>query len=87
MFSKLTDTSKATIFTVLVLLTALGAALLFKTLGLTLESPAAGLCIFTPALAGPVMLLVVTRDGFSGEGWKTLVLTVWASVSGGSLSE
>ena len=74
MFPKLTDTRKATIFTVLVLLMALGGALLFKVLGLTSKGPAAGLYMFALALAALVMLLVVTRDGFSKEGWKTLGL-------------
>jgi len=27
--------------------------------------------MFTPALTALIMMLVVTRDGFSREGWKT----------------
>jgi len=73
MFTKLTDTSKATIFTVLVLLMALAMAFLFRAMGVTSEGPV-GLYMLTPALAALVMLLVITRDGFSKEGWKGLGL-------------
>jgi membrane protease YdiL (CAAX protease family) len=74
MFTRLGGTSKATIFTVLVLLMALIAALLIRTLGITSEFVAAGLYMFTPAEAALIMLLVVTRDGSSKEGWKSLGL-------------
>ena len=74
MFTKLTDTSKATIFTVLVLFMAMAVALLFKVGGLTSEGPVIGLYMCTPALAALVMLLVITRDGSSREGWKSLGL-------------
>lgn len=75
MFPKLTDTSKATIFTVLVLLMALAMALLFKAGVLTSEGPVViDLYMCTPALAALVMLLVITRDGFSKKGWKDLGL-------------
>jgi uncharacterized protein len=83
MFTKLTDTSKATIFTVLVLLMALAMAFVFRAMGVTSsEGPTIGLYMSTPALAALVMLLVVTRDGFSREGWKglglhRLGLSVW----------
>jgi membrane protease YdiL (CAAX protease family) len=73
MFTNLTDTSKATIFTVLVLLMALAMAFLFRAMGVTSEGPV-GLYMLTPALAALVMLLVITRDGFSKEGWKGLGL-------------
>jgi uncharacterized protein len=73
MFTRLTDTSKATIFTVLVLLMALAMAFLFRAMGVTPEDPV-GLYMLTPALAALVMLLVITRDGFSKEGWKGLGL-------------
>ena len=82
MFTKLTDTGKATIFTVLVLFMALGIALLFKAGVFTSEGPVIALYMCTPALAALVMLLVITRDGFSKEGWKglglhRLGLSVW----------
>src|SRR5215207_7919124 len=74
MFTKLTDTSKAAIFSVLALCMDVGAALLIRML----EIPP-GLAMFavwmsTPALAALIMLLVVTRDGYSKEGWKSLGL-------------
>ena len=74
MFTKLTDTSKATISTVLVLFLALAMVLLFRALGITSEGPVIGLYMCTPAMVALVMLLVVTRDGFSREGWKGLGL-------------
>ena len=73
MFTKLTDTNKAAIFTVLVLLMALAVALYLRVLGITSESAAAWY-MFTPTLAVLVMLLIVTQDGYSKEGWKTLGL-------------
>jgi len=53
---------------------ALGAALVIGALGIT--SGFAGVAIYmgTPAEAALIMLLVVTRDGFSREGWKSLGL-------------
>jgi uncharacterized protein len=74
MFTRLHDTNKATIFTVLVLLMALVAALVIRALGITSEFVAAALYMFTPAEAALIMLLIVTRDGFSREGWKVLGL-------------
>jgi uncharacterized protein len=74
MFTRLHDTNKATIFTVLVLLMALVAALVIRALGIT--SGFAGFAFYmgTPAVAVLIMLLVVTRDGYSREGWKSLGL-------------
>jgi len=74
MFTKLADTSKAAIFAVLVLILAVGAALLINML-----APIADLVMFaiwmsTPTVATLIMLLVVTRDGYSKEGWKSLGL-------------
>src|ERR671938_559358 len=74
MFTKLTDTSKAAIFTVLVLFLAVGAALLINMLGLTTGSGMFALWMSTPTVATLVMLLVVTRDGYAREGWKSLGL-------------
>jgi membrane protease YdiL (CAAX protease family) len=74
MFTRLTDTSKATIFSVLVLLLAVGDALLIKALGLTLGLGLAALWMCTPTVATLIMLLVVTREGYSKEGWKSLGL-------------
>jgi membrane protease YdiL (CAAX protease family) len=73
MFTRLGDTSKATIFAVLVLLLALAAALLIRVLGIS-GGGAVLLYMSTPTLAVLVMVLVVTRDGHSIEGWKVLGL-------------
>jgi hypothetical protein len=72
MFTKLTDKTKAAIFSVLVLLMAVGAALLIRVLGLTPGFGMAALWSSTPAVATLIMLLVVTREGYSREGWKSL---------------
>jgi membrane protease YdiL (CAAX protease family) len=90
MFVKLTDTNKAAIFGVLVLCMSVGTALLIRFLGL---SPGPGmwtLWSFTPTVATLIMLLVVTRDGYSKEGWKSLGLhrlglSVWWIAFGGTL--
>jgi membrane protease YdiL (CAAX protease family) len=74
MFTKPTDTNKAAIFSVLVVLMALVAAVLTRFLDLT---PNLGMWILwscTPTVAALIMLLVLTRDGYSREGWKVLGL-------------
>ena len=53
---------------------ALAAALVIGALGITSEFVAAALYMFTPTVAALIMLLVVTRDGFFREGWKSLGL-------------
>src|SRR5918993_4904128 len=73
MFTKLTDTSKAAVFAVLVLCMSVGAALLIRMLDLS-GFVLAGVWSFTPTVAALIMLLVVTRDGYSKEGWKSLGL-------------
>ena len=75
MFPKLTDTSKGAVFTVLVLLLAVVAALSINMLGLASSELVWGsVWSITPAVAALIMLLVVTRDGYSREGWKSLGL-------------
>jgi membrane protease YdiL (CAAX protease family) len=74
MFTKLTDTSKAAIFSVLVLCLAVGAALLIRFLELTPNLLMWVLWSCTPTVAALIMLLVVTREGYSREGWKSLGL-------------
>jgi len=74
MFGKPTNTSKAAIFSVLVLVMAVGAALVIRTLGLTDGMGMWILWSCTPTVAALVMLLVVTREGYSKEGWKSLGL-------------
>src|SRR5918999_6095867 len=90
MFTKLTDTTKAAIFSVLVLLMAVGAALSIRILELV---PSMGMWVLwsiTTTAAALVMLLVVTRDGYSREGWNSLGLhrpglSVWWIAFGGTL--
>src|SRR4028118_916283 len=90
MFAKLADTNKATIYSVLVLLMAVGAALSIRILEI---SPSMGMWVLwsiTPTAAALVMLLVVTRDGYCREGWKSLGLhrpglSVWWIAFGGRL--
>jgi membrane protease YdiL (CAAX protease family) len=74
MFTKLTDTSKAAIFAVLVLCLSVGTALFLRFLDLPLGLGLGALWSSTPALAALIMLLVVTRDGYTKEGWKSLGL-------------
>ena len=70
MFTKLTDTSKGAIFSVLVLFLALVMALLIRMFG----SGVLAVWSITPTLATLIMLLAVTREGYSKEGWKSLGL-------------
>src|SRR5919107_1721640 len=74
MFTKLTDTTKGTIFAVLVLCLAVGAALLIRFLDVTSDPIMFSIWSCTPTVATLIMLLVVTRDGYSKEGWKSLGL-------------
>jgi CAAX protease family protein len=74
LFTKLSDTSQAAIFSVLVLVMAIGVALAIRILEL---APNLGMWILwscTPTVAALIMLLVVTRDGYTREGWKSLGL-------------
>lgn len=90
MFMKLTDTTKAAVFSVLVLLLSVGAALVIRILDL---DPSMGMWVLwsiTPTVATLVMLLVVTGEGYSREGWKSLGLhrpglSVWWIAFGGTL--
>src|SRR5919112_2268503 len=75
MFTKLTDTTKGAVFSALVLLLAVGAALSINVLGLASNELMWGsVWSVTPVVATLIMLLVVTRDGYSREGWKVLGL-------------
>src|SRR5918912_2491727 len=90
MFTKLSDTSKAAIFTLLVMILAVGAALLIRMQG---NFPRPGLWavwMFTPTMATLIMLLAITREGYSKEGWKSLGLhqlglNVWWTAFGVTL--
>src|SRR5215216_6951198 len=90
MFTKLTDTSKAAIFSVLVLCLSVGAALLIRFLELPPGLAFWTLWSITPTVAALIMLLVVTREGYSKEGWKSLGLhrlglNVWWIAFGATL--
>ena len=74
MFTKLTETNKAAIFSVLVLCMSVGAAFLIRFLELPPGYVMFTIWSFTPTVAALVMLLVATRDGYSKEGWKSLGL-------------
>ena len=75
MFKTLTDTSKAAIFTGLVLILAVAAALAINAWGLASNELAWGaVWSITPVLATLIMLLVVTREGYSRKGWQSLGL-------------
>jgi membrane protease YdiL (CAAX protease family) len=74
LFTKLSDTSQAIIFSVLVLVMATAVALSIRILEL---APNLGMWILwscTPTVSALIMLLVVTREGYSREGWKVLGL-------------
>src|SRR5215210_7828321 len=90
MFTKLADTNKAAIFAVLVLCLSVGAALLIRFLDLPQGFVMFTIWSFTPTVAALIMLLVVTRDGYSKEGWKSLGLhrlglNVWWIAFGATL--
>src|SRR5829696_7945413 len=74
MFTKLADTNKAAIFAVLVLCLSVGAALVIRFLELPQGPLMFTIWSFTPTVAALIMLLVVTREGYSKEGWKSLGL-------------
>src|ERR671921_623882 len=90
MFTKLTDTAKGATFSVLVLCMAVGAALLIRILNITSDLVMFTIWSITPTVAALIMLLVVTRDGYSKEGWKSLGLhrlglNVWWIAFGATL--
>jgi membrane protease YdiL (CAAX protease family) len=74
MFTKLADANKAAIFSGLVLCMAVGAALLIRVLEIPPGFAMFALWMSTPTVATLIMLLVVTREGYSREGWKSLGL-------------
>jgi uncharacterized protein len=74
MFTKLTDTTKGAIFSVLVLCLAVGAALLIRFLNPSTDLVMWTIWSITPVVAALIMMLVVTREGYTKEGWKSLGL-------------
>jgi uncharacterized protein len=74
LFTKPSDTSQAAIFSVLVLVMSTGVAWAIRILEL---APNLGMWVLwscTPTVVALIMLLVVTREGYSREGWKVLGL-------------
>jgi len=69
MFTKLSDVNKAVIFSVLAL--AMALVMIPVVSGSFITKLA---YMWIPGIAALVMLLVVTRDGFCREGWKSLGL-------------
>jgi membrane protease YdiL (CAAX protease family) len=68
MFRNLTDSSKAILFYVFAFGLTLTVSLLYPVLG-----PIIGyIHMYTPTLAVLIMMLVVTRDGYSKAGWAAL---------------
>jgi membrane protease YdiL (CAAX protease family) len=74
MLTKLSDTSKAAIYSVLVILMARVVALSIRSLGLTGGLGMWILWSCTPTAAALLMLLIITREGYTREGWKVLGL-------------
>lgn len=74
MFGNLSETGKAWVYAGLVCTLALFAAVTIRALEVTSELAGAVVYMFTPTLAVLLMLLVVTRDGWSRAGWSKLGL-------------
>ncbi|MFC3749432.1 type II CAAX prenyl endopeptidase Rce1 family protein [Paenibacillus sp. GCM10012306] len=66
MFTDLKDSTKAVVFTIMVLVLAVGFSLVPGMNGF--------LYMMTPAFSVLLMMLVVTRDGYSRAGWGSLGL-------------
>jgi membrane protease YdiL (CAAX protease family) len=69
-FTKLTNSTKGFLFFALAFGLTMAVSLLYPILG----EPALFLHMYTPTLAVLIMMLVVTRDGYSKAGWATLGL-------------
>ena len=74
MFSGLSDIRKAGIFTALVLTMATAAALFIRVLRMPAGPVTAAIYMLVPAIATLIMLLVITRDGYTKAGWRSLGL-------------
>ena len=75
MDTNLSETQKAGIFTVIVLGLATAAALVIDAFDLGASFFAfASVWSITPVLATVIMMLAVTRDGRTRDGWRTLGL-------------
>jgi membrane protease YdiL (CAAX protease family) len=72
MFKTLSERQEAVAYSVLVLLMGVGAALAIDQLGLSPGFSLFALWMSVPALSTVVMMLVVTRDGYTKDGWASL---------------
>jgi len=70
MFTNLSNSAKAFLFYVFAFGLTVTVSLLYPVLG----EIAAFMHMFTPTLAVLIMMLIVTRDGYSKAGWATLGL-------------
>jgi hypothetical protein len=70
MFTNLSNSAKAFLFYVFAFGLTVTVSLLYPLLG----QITAFIHMFTPTLAVLLMMLVVTRDGYSNAGWATLGL-------------
>ncbi|MEO7908960.1 MAG: type II CAAX endopeptidase family protein [Roseiflexaceae bacterium] len=70
MFTNLTNSAKACLFFVLTFGLTVVVSLLYPLLG----EMTVFIHMYTPTLAALIMMLVVTRDGYSKAGWATLGL-------------
>ena len=74
MLRELSDRQKAAVFSVLVVIFALGAAWVIHALELPSGFRSSALYMSVPAVTVLLMLLVVTRDGYTKIGWASLGL-------------
>ena len=73
---RLTDIGEAAVFSVLALVIAVGAALAIREFDLNGGLATSALYMITPTAAVVIMMLLITRDGYSKEGWKSLGLHI-----------
>ncbi len=74
MFRSFSDSQKAAVFSVLVVVLALGAALVIRALNLPNGLRSSALYMAVPAATVLLMMQFVTRDGYTRAGWSSLGL-------------
>lgn len=74
MLTRLTEVGKASLFSTLVVVLALAAAGLIRVLDLPNGLRSSALYMSVPAVTVLLMLLVLTRDGYTRSGWASLGL-------------
>ena len=78
MFTHLSNTAKAFLFFGIAFGLTLTASLLYPLLGEVTPF----IHTYTPTLSVLIMMLVVTRDGYSKTGWATSACITWVCVTG-----